>query len=129
MNKKFFIGVSLILTLYTIITWSLYTIFSLGEAEVRSFIFSGIIATVNIVVVLFTIKFSQMENGQKFNKRFLISLTFRFIILFAAIIFVIKFGKIQNFTFLSSLFVLYFTYQIWEVYFLNQDFNKGNEPV
>jgi cation transport ATPase len=129
MAKKFYMGVLVIALVFATLSWSALTLFQLDKGYLNAFIMSGILATINIVVVFEIIKFSQKVNNAEFNKRFLVSMGVRFAFLLGTIFITIHMVHIHLIAFLGSLFGLYFIYQIWEVYYLNFEFSKRENRV
>lgn len=125
MQKKFFFGVLAILFFYIISSFIFYYTLGLNDDQGRGLIFSGVIATVNIIIVFFTVVLNIKKDAKSFNKSFLSGLAVRFFILLAVIFSVIKFCEVDHFTFLTSLFILYLTFQILEVLILNKHLTKG----
>lgn len=126
MVKTFFLGIFIILFIYISAVVSLYNVVDFEKNIEISFLFSAILATINITLAFLIILRINNKKGADFNKFFLGSMGVRFVGLAAIIFLIIKFVNIHQIGFLVSLFLLYFVFQFWEVIIVNKYFDKGN---
>lgn len=119
MIKKFFIGIAVILFIYVLMGWSISVIAEFSAEKIFGLQISGILATLNIVVAFFIIYFTKDKEQAQFSRIFLGSMIIRLFAMLAVIFTIFKFVTVDRFIFIGSLFVLYFLYQIWEVWILN----------
>lgn len=125
MIKRFLLGVLIILVVYVGSAWGIDRIASLRSEQIQGIVLSGIIATLNVVAAFVIILWSVKKEAGAFSKAFLTGIAARMFILLAVIFFVIKFSKADHLAFLTSLFILYFLYQIWELIVVNNNFKQG----
>ncbi len=119
MVKKFFIGVAVILAVYATVAWGIVTVADFGPGKIKGLYFSGILATINVVVAFVILKLSMPKDQKTFAKIFLSGMVVRLLGLLIAIFLIFKYSDADHFVFIGSLFILYFMYQIWEVLTLN----------
>lgn len=125
MVKKFFIGVAVILTVYSVIAWGIVEVAGFGSDKIKGLYFSGILATINVVAAFVILKLSMPKDQKTFAKIFLSGMVVRLLGLLIAIFLIFKYSGADHFVFIGSLFILYFMYQIWEVLTLNGKKSKG----
>ena len=125
MDRIFFTGVFIILLIFIGVVWLLSDYFHYNSIIINSFIISGIITVTNIVVAFLIVKYSIKKSIDTFNKAFLISMGVRFIVLLGVIFVILKFAEVHQLAFLVSLFLLYFTFQFWELIVINKYLEKG----
>jgi len=127
MAGKFFIGIIVILTLYTLIITVLNMIADLQKNLLNAFIISGALTTLNIIGAFLIIMRIRNKKSDEFNKYFLGSMGLRFFGLVAVIFLIIKYANIHQIGFLVSLFLLYFSFQFWEAIIVSKYLNEGNK--
>ncbi len=125
MMKKFLSGILIILIVYIFAAWGIDRIASLQAGQIQGIIFSGIIATFNIVAAFVIILWVVKKDARAFGKAFLTGIAARMFMLLTVIFLVIKFSRADHLAFLTSLFILYFLYQIWELIVVNNNFKQG----
>jgi hypothetical protein len=125
MTKVFYLGIFIILTIYTTASYIITISYGFGPIKINSIIWSGVISTINIIAAFLIVRFTFDKNASAFNKIFLSSMTIRFFVLLAAIFIILKFVNVHQFTFLLTLFLLYSIFQFWEVYILNKNLKRG----
>lgn len=125
MQKKFFLGLGVILIVYAIVCLSVAQLASFERDQIFSLYISGIIATVNVVIAFLVVKFSMHKGQDIFTKIFLAGMVIRLSGLLAVIFLVLKYSRVDRFVFIGSLFILYFIYQVWEVLILNSKNEQG----
>ena len=122
MTKNFLLGIFAVAAAYVIGAWSFSAVLGFDNIKNLSLVYSGILATLNIIAAYLLIKFS-IDKGQKeFGKIFITGMVIRVFLMLLFIFLIIKNCPVDNFVFIISLFILYFIYQIWEVVFLNSNF-------
>ena len=89
MVKKFFIGVAVILAVYATVAWGIVTVADFGPGKIKGLYFSGILATINVVVAFVILKLLLPKDA------FIVTGLTKFLYL-----------KIQNLNFLSGRDVL-----------------------
>ncbi len=124
MKKNIFIGVLIIFIVYILAAWGVSSVLNFNDQQIKGVIFSGILATLNIFLALIIIILTISKDLRFFIKIFLTSIIIRFLVMLAIIFTIIKFIQVDLFVFLASLFILYFMYQIWEVFILHSNINK-----
>jgi hypothetical protein len=124
-DRIFFTGVFIILLIFIGVVWLLSDYFHYNSIIINSLIISGIITVTNIVVAFLIVKYSIKKSIDTFNKAFLISMGVRFIVLLGVIFVILKFAEVHQLAFLVSLFLLYFTFQFWELIVINKYLEKG----
>ena len=122
--SKFLSGVVIILLIYAMGSWGFARIFQMGAEKINSLWISGIINTINIVVAFLIIKFTINKEEKKFMKSFFAGMGIRVLALLAIILFLLSKNYIEQFTFIISFFILYFLFQIWEIWLINSHLRK-----
>jgi len=122
MTKKFLAGIFAVLAVYIIGAWGISAVSGFGKIENLSLVYSGILATLNIIAAYFLIKISINKGRKEFGKIFITGMVIRLFLMLLFIFIILKNCPVDNFVFIISLFILYFIYQIWEVVFLNSNF-------
>ncbi len=125
MDKKFFIGVAAILIIYIVAAWSIVQLAGFQAEKIKGLYFSGILATINVVMAYVVLKLAMPKDQKTFAKIFLSGMVLRLLGLLILIFMIFKYSDADHFVFIGSLFILYFMYQIWEVLILNNKKNKG----
>jgi len=125
MTKKFILGVLIILVIYSGICIILSTFLNFSPVEINSLIYSGILTTVNIVSAFLITRFAINQKRQSSQKSFFSGTLTRFLTLIILITLIIKYLEISYLVFLLSLFLLYFTFQFWEILLLNRMLKQG----
>lgn len=125
MSLKFFGGMAVILFIYIISCWGLSNIGGQGAEMVKPFIYSGVLATIFVLITFFSVVTISARAKTNFVKVFFVTLGIRFVVMLGMIIIILINISMDHFTFITSLFVLYFVFQMWEVFvihkYLNQD--------
>ena len=123
-STKFLSGIFVILLLYTATIILITSNSDISVQQQTSFIYAAILTTLNIIAVFLIIKLNFNKDVHTFNRTFFLGFGIRFIILLILIFLVLLFGRVNQFTFLVSLFILYFIFQFWEIFFLNRNFKQ-----
>lgn len=123
-SAKFLGGIFVILILYSIAVILLQANLDISIPQQTAFLYAAILTTFNIIAVFFIIKLNFNKDVQAFNRTFFLGFGIRFIILLILIFLVLLVGHVNQFTFLVSLFILYFIFQFWEIFFLNRIFKQ-----
>ena len=119
MVKKFFIGVAVILAIYIAAAWGIVELAGFQTEKIKGLYYSGILATINVVVAFMILKLAMPKDQKTFAKIFLLGMVLRLLGLLISIFIIFKYSEASHFVFIGSLFILYFMYQIWEVLILN----------
>lgn len=125
MARKFVSGIVVILVVYVIGSWGLINLLHFSAAQVLSLKISGILATLNVLLAFFVIYFTRKSRQEIFVRFFLATMVVRLLLMLAVVFMVLQLSTADHFIFISSLFVLYFVYQTWELLVLNSYFKKG----
>ncbi len=123
-SRTFFIGLLVILGLYSLVAWQLALAMDFGMEKIKGLWYSGIIATANIVAAFFTIKLTIEKEEKTFMKTFFGGMGIRVLLMVALIVLIVKFLEVDQFTFIISLLILYVLYQIWEIWLINSYLRK-----
>ncbi len=123
-SRTFFIGLLVVLGIYSLVGWQIAETFNFGVEKIKSLWYSGIIATLNIVAAFFTIKLTIEKEEKTFMKTFFGGMGVRVLIMIVLIVSIIKFLDVDQFTFIISLLILYVLYQIWEIWLINSYLRK-----
>lgn len=125
MSLKFLGGTAIILFVYAMFCWGLNNIMGQGGEIVKAFVYSGILATIFVLITFFSTVIVSARAKINFIKVFFVTLGIRFVVMLGMIIIILTKVSLDYFTFLVSLFILYFLFQIWEMFvihrYLNQD--------
>jgi len=125
MVKKFILGILVILVLYSLIAWGISFIVQFSKNQILGLQISGILATVNVVIAFLIIYLAKDKEQANFAKIFLGGMAVRLVAMIVFIFIIFRYSRADHFVFIGSLFILYFVYQIWEVYILNSSQKKG----
>lgn len=120
MAKLFFLGVAGILIVYIASAWGISVAAELNADQILGLKISGVLATMNVVFAYLIIYFSQTKDQSAFAKIFLSGMVVRLFAMLALIFAIFNFSRADHFVFISSLFILYFIYQIWEVLIISK---------
>lgn len=125
MSTKFLGGICLILLAYILTGWGIKNLFNFDILIVKGMIYSGLLATLFALITFFSTVIVARQAKEKFNKVFFSTMGIRFFLMLGIIIIILTQVSLDHFTFLVSLFILYFLLQIWEILiihrYLNQD--------
>ncbi len=122
--KTFFIGVLVILAVYSLGGWGFSELFNFSRNKNDALWISGIINTINIVAAFLITEFTIKKEAKQFMRIFFTGMGIRILLLLIAIISILKFTSADQFTFIVSLFILYVLYQIWEIWLINSYLRK-----
>jgi hypothetical protein len=111
-----------ILVIYILAAWGLSVIVPFTSDQIFSVIIAGIIATINVIIAFLIIYISKDKEQSVFAKIFLSGMAVRILLMLGVIFSIFKFTQTDLFVFVGALFVLYFVFQIWEVFVLNSKF-------
>ena len=119
MFKKTLKPAVLIFSLYIIISYLIVRKYDYGEPEILSFILAGALAVVNLFLTVFLIEKNLAKNKNEFIKSFLQSTMIRIVILLAIFFTLLVIMSLNHFVFGIGFFILYFLFQIIEIYILH----------
>jgi len=122
MTKKFFVGVVVILAVYSLAAWGIGKVVPFNGEQFNGILISGILGTLNIVIAYFIIKIAMGKDQKTFSQIFLGGLVIRLLALFIIIWIIFNYTSTDRFIFIGSLFILYFMYQVWEVLILYSNY-------
>lgn len=120
MAKIFFLGVAGILVVYIAAAWGISVLAVYNPDQILGLQISGILATVNVTLAYLVIYFAQSKEQSTFAKIFLSGMVIRLFALLAIIFMIFNYSQADHFVFIGSLFILYFVYQIWEVFIISK---------
>ena len=119
-KRKFLAGILIILALYIVTCFTLNQFYEYTLEILKACLYAGIIAVINVLIAFFSIIFIGRKPAANFTKLFLITFSIRFLFLLGIIIIILLKGEADQFTFLVSFFILYFLFQIWEIYIIHR---------
>ena len=119
MFKKTLKPAVLIFSLYIIISYLIVRKYDYGEPEILAFILAGALAVVNLFLTVFLIEKNLTKNKNEFIKSFLQSTMIRIVILLAIFFTLLVIMSLNHFVFGIGFFILYFLFQIIEIYILH----------
>lgn len=111
---------------YITLAWFIVEKYAYGQTEVTSFVLAGVLAIVNIFLTVWLIEKNLTKNKNEFIKGFLQSTIIRIVILLAIFFTIIVLVPLNHFVFGIGFFILYFLFQMIEIYILhtNKQINK-----
>ncbi len=121
---KFLVGILAILVVYGMGSWGFATILQFNEEKITSLWISGIINTVNVVVAFLIIRFTIEKENKTFMKMFFGGMGIRVLLLLGIILYMLQKNYIEQFTFITSFFILYVLFQMWEIWMINSHLRK-----
>lgn len=119
-SGKFLTGILIILAAYIVTCFTLNQFYEYTPEIKRACLYAGIIAFINVLIAFFSILLIGKKPAANFTKLFLITFSIRFLFLLGIIIIILLKGGADQFTFLVSFFILYFLFQIWEIYIIHR---------
>ena len=116
----------IIFILYIIIAYYIVQKYNYEDPEILAFVLAGTLAIVNLFLTLFLIEKNLTNNKNEFIKAFLYSTILRIVILLAIFFTIIVIVPLNHFVFGIGFFILYFLFQMIEIYILhtNKPANK-----
>jgi len=125
MLKRSIILSTILLALYIIASLLLFNINQWAFKEIISLGLAGIMSFLNMAITLFIIEKKLKKSHNEFVKGFIVSLVSRMVVLIA-IFFTIEAKMVLNyFVFGIAFFILYFLFQIIEIYILHTHKRSG----
>jgi len=119
MLKKSFKYISWILVAYSILALVLYLSDKIGKPGLLGFLFAGVICTGNVLFTLFFIKKILKKPDIEFVKGFTQSTLIRLFTLLAIFFTIVLKTPVNHFVFSVAFFILYFIFQMVEIYILH----------
>ena len=118
-KKNFFLSVSVIVIAYSALSWLFSALYVFDTTQNTALIVSGILGTVNIVISFIILTVSYDKDIKGFMVNYFGGMGIRLLFLLLTIFLILKFMRIDIFVFILSLFVLYFVFQILEIYYIH----------
>lgn len=118
-KKNFFLSVSVIVIAYSALSWLFSALYAFDTTQNTALIVSGILGTVNIVISFIILTVSYDKDIKGFMVNYFGGMGIRLLFLLLTIFLILKFMRIDIFVFILSLFVLYFIFQILEIYYIH----------
>ncbi len=118
-KKNFFLSVSVIVIAYSALSWLFSALYAFDTTQNTALIVSGILGTVNIVISFIILTVSYDKDIKGFMVNYFGGMGIRLLFLLLTIFLILKFMRIDIFVFILSLFVLYFVFQILEIYYIH----------
>ena len=86
---------------------------------IKGFVFAAILAVINIIITIFFIDFSLKKPTNEFVKIFLGTTILRLILVLTIFFTIVWVVSLNHFVFSVAFFILYFLFQIMEIYLLH----------
>ena len=118
-KKNFFLSVSVIVIAYSALSWLFSALYAFDTTQNTALIVSGILGTVNIVISFIILTVSYDKDIKGFMVNYFGGMGIRLLFLLLTIFLILKFMRIDIFVFILSLFVLFFVFQILEIYYIH----------
>lgn len=119
MLKQFIKFGLVLIVLYTIISIIIAYYSKYNSESVSALIFAGILATINIVIVVFFLTRILKKPADQFLKAFWMSTLIRMLFLLAMFFTILTQVTLNHFVFTAAFFILYFLFQMIEIYILH----------
>jgi uncharacterized membrane protein len=116
----------IIFVLYTVSAFLIMQKPNYGNPEILAFLSAGILAILNLVLTVLLIEKNLAKNKNEFIKSFLQSTIIRVVILLAIFFTILLIMPLNHFVFSVAFFILYFLYQMIEIYILHTNKHSGN---
>ena len=118
-KRNIFLSISVIIFFYIISGWLLSVLNGFDTMQNTALIVSGILCTVNIVLSFIILIAAYDKDIKGFMVQYFGGMAIRLLFLLLSIFLILKFSRIDIFVFILSLFVLYFIFQMLEIYFIH----------
>ncbi len=126
MLKKSALHISAILVFFFIVSLLLYFSFNYGKKEILSLAAAGLLVSFNFIITLYIIDKNLTTRKNSFVNSFLIMTLIRFVFLLIIFFTIVSLDTINHFVFSAAFFILYFLFQMVEVYNLHTFKESGN---
>jgi hypothetical protein len=127
MIKKTFSYSLLILIFYLAISYILIVQFNYDDEKIYGLVTAAILAFLNVLTAIIFISKNLTKNDREFVKSFVLSLSVRLVILLAIFFTIVLKMPVNHFVFSTGFIILYFLFQIVEIYVLHTNKSTGNE--
>jgi len=125
MLKKSLVFSLIVLIGYIAIAYILIKINNYGQAEIAAFIYAGILAVLNLILTMFFIDKNLTKKQNEFIKSFMQSTILRLVIILAIFFTIVLLMQLNHFVFSIGFFILYFLFQMIEIYILHTNKHAG----
>ena len=118
--SSFLKGIAFILIVLAFVGVLLGWLFSFDQNRWNGLIIGTALATGNVLLGFLTFRVAFTWKPSTFNAVVVSGIVIRLLIVLGILFWILKFTTIDRVVLLTSLFVFYFTYQVWEVIILNK---------
>jgi len=125
MLKKSFLLSAVVIITYLSVAYILIRTYNYNDPEIQAFIFAGILALLNFVLALIFIDKNLTKKQNEFIKAFMHSTILRLVIILAIFFTIILLMPLNHFVFSIGFFILYFLFQMIEIYVLHTNKQAG----
>jgi len=125
MLKKSLPFSALIVVIYISAAYIIIHNFDYGQAEIKAFIYAGMLAILNMVLALIFIDKNLTKNQNEFMKSFMKSIIIRLVTVLAIFFTILLVMSLNHFVFSIGFFILYFLFQMIEIYILHTNQHAG----
>jgi len=116
----------IIFILYITVAYFLVQLKDYGRQEILALVLAGALAVINLVLTVFFIEKNLAKNKNEFIKGFLKSTIIRIVVLLAIFFTIMIIMSLNHFVFGVGFFILYFLFQMIEIYILHTNKHVGN---
>ena len=118
MLKKITLFAIAILVVYSAVAFLYISYKDLGKQEILAFVFAGLLASINIIIALTLIEKNLQKSEENFVKSFMLSTLIRLFFLILIFLLIMTILSLNHFVFSVAFFILYFLFQMVEIYIL-----------
>lgn len=116
-----------VLISYALTVYAFYYGLDLGKAEIYGFSLAGSVNLLNFVSAMFFVERSLSKSNHEFIKAFVRSTIVRVVILVGIFFTIVLIMPLNHFVFSVSFVILYFLFQMLEIYILHTNMDAGNK--
>ena len=108
----------IVIITYISVAYIIVGSYQFGDAEIQAFILAGVLAILNMILAMVFIDKNLAKHQDEFMKSFMQSTIVRLVIVLAIFFTIILLMSLNHFVFSIGFFILYFLFQIVEIYLL-----------
>jgi len=127
MLKKSLLLSAVVVIIYASSAFILIRNYNYKEPEIQAFVFAGILALLNFVMAVILIDKNLAKKQNEFIKAFMQSTILRLVIILAIFFTIILMMPLNHFVFSIGFFILYFLFQMIEIFVLHTNKQAGKQ--
>ena len=125
MLKKSLPFSAVIIVIYISAAYIISGHYNYNQAEIEAFLFAGLLAVLNMILAFNFIDKNLTKSQNEFMKSFMKSTILRLVIVLAIFFTILLTMSLNHFVFSIGFFILYFLFQMIEIYILHTNQHAG----